>query len=71
MPEEGWTMEDGSLWPGNNRRDHDGIIQVSTGSLAMITMSRLAGSHALPAQLGVFHFIATWIRFSCWLLQRS
>lgn len=28
MPQDGWTMEDGSLWPGNNRRDHEGIIQV-------------------------------------------
>ncbi|CAI5532780.1 unnamed protein product [Closterium sp. Naga37s-1] len=27
-PEEGWMLEDGTPWPGNNRRDHDGIIQV-------------------------------------------
>lgn len=28
VPEEGWTMQDGSLWPGNNVRDHPGMIQV-------------------------------------------
>lgn len=27
MPLEGWTLEDGSPWPGNNRKDHDGIVQ--------------------------------------------
>lgn len=29
VPEEGWTMQDGMLWPGNNIRDHPGMIQVS------------------------------------------
>ena len=29
MPEEGWTMQDGTPWPGNNPRDHPGMIQVS------------------------------------------
>lgn len=28
MPEEGWTMQDGTSWPGNNPRDHPGMIQV-------------------------------------------
>jgi len=28
VPEEGWTMQDGMLWPGNNIRDHPGMIQV-------------------------------------------
>ncbi|KAG8375778.1 hypothetical protein BUALT_Bualt10G0135700 [Buddleja alternifolia] len=28
MPEEGWTMQDGTAWPGNNTRDHPGMIQV-------------------------------------------
>lgn len=28
-PEEGWTMQDGTPWPGNNPRDHPGMIQVS------------------------------------------
>lgn len=30
VPEEGWTMQDGSPWPGNNTRDHPGMIQVRT-----------------------------------------
>lgn len=29
-PEEGWTMQDGTPWPGNNTRDHPGMIQVFT-----------------------------------------
>uniref|UniRef100_A0A803P028 Cellulose synthase n=1 Tax=Cannabis sativa TaxID=3483 RepID=A0A803P028_CANSA len=31
MPEEGWTMQDGTPWPGNNSRDHPGMIQVFLG----------------------------------------
>ncbi|KAK4803551.1 hypothetical protein SAY86_003368 [Trapa natans] len=31
VPEEGWTMQDGTLWPGNNVRDHPGMIQVFLG----------------------------------------
>ncbi|PON90603.1 Cellulose synthase [Trema orientale] len=31
VPEEGWTMQDGTLWPGNNLRDHSGMIQVFLG----------------------------------------
>lgn len=27
-PEEGWTMQDGTPWPGNNVRNHPGMIQV-------------------------------------------
>ncbi|PON41142.1 Cellulose synthase [Parasponia andersonii] len=27
-PEEGWTMQDGTPWPGNNSRDHPGMIQI-------------------------------------------
>ncbi|KAE7995878.1 hypothetical protein FH972_000641 [Carpinus fangiana] len=30
-PEEGWTMDDGTSWPGNNSRDHPGMIQVFLG----------------------------------------
>ncbi|KAI8568063.1 hypothetical protein RHMOL_Rhmol02G0168400 [Rhododendron molle] len=30
-PEEGWTMQDGTPWPGNNTRDHPGMIQVFLG----------------------------------------
>ncbi|KAJ8437572.1 hypothetical protein Cgig2_005323 [Carnegiea gigantea] len=32
MPEEGWTMADGTPWPGNNTRDHPGMIQVFLGN---------------------------------------
>ncbi|KAI9121280.1 hypothetical protein K1719_008313 [Acacia pycnantha] len=31
-PDEGWTMGDGTPWPGNNPRDHPGMIQVFLGS---------------------------------------
>lgn len=31
-PEDGWTMADGTPWPGNNTRDHPGMIQVFLGS---------------------------------------
>ncbi|GAU12645.1 hypothetical protein TSUD_121360, partial [Trifolium subterraneum] len=27
VPEEGWVMQDGTPWPGNNTRDHPGMIQ--------------------------------------------
>lgn len=27
-PCEGWVMKDGTPWPGNNKRDHPGMIQV-------------------------------------------
>ena len=28
-PEEGWTMQDGRPWPGNDTNDHTGMIQVN------------------------------------------
>ncbi|PNT12199.1 hypothetical protein POPTR_011G069600v4 [Populus trichocarpa] len=31
-PDEGWTMQDGTPWPGNNTRDHPGMIQVFLGN---------------------------------------
>ncbi|XP_051126205.1 cellulose synthase A catalytic subunit 8 [UDP-forming] [Andrographis paniculata] len=31
-PDEGWTMADGTQWPGNNTRDHPGMIQVFLGN---------------------------------------
>eukprot|EP00250_Pteridium_aquilinum_P002758 c12973_g1_i1 orf=1-2211(-) len=31
VPDEGWTMQDGTPWPGNNIRDHPGMIQVFLG----------------------------------------
>ncbi|OMP01075.1 Cellulose synthase [Corchorus capsularis] len=33
MPEEGWTMQDGTPWPGNNPRDHPGMIQINLKGL--------------------------------------
>ncbi|MBA0676658.1 hypothetical protein Goari_018126, partial [Gossypium aridum] len=31
VPEDGWTMQDGTPWPGNCVRDHPGMIQVFLG----------------------------------------
>nr|AKE81080.1 cellulose synthase 4.1 [Populus tomentosa] len=31
VPDEGWVMQDGTPWPGNNTRDHPGMIQVFLG----------------------------------------
>ncbi|KAE8777218.1 putative cellulose synthase A catalytic subunit 2 (UDP-forming) [Hordeum vulgare] len=31
VPEEGWIMQDGTPWPGNNTRDHPGMLQVFLG----------------------------------------
>ncbi|CAN0917412.1 Cellulose synthase A catalytic subunit 3 [UDP-forming] [Linum grandiflorum] len=31
VPKEGWIMQDGTPWPGNNTRDHPGMIQVFLG----------------------------------------
>jgi cellulose synthase A len=31
-PRDGWTMADGSPWPGNKRSDHESMIQVRRGS---------------------------------------
>jgi len=33
VPEEGWIMQDGTPWPGNNTRDHPGMIQVGASNL--------------------------------------
>ncbi|XAR64312.1 Cellulose synthase (UDP-forming) [Bertholletia excelsa] len=30
-PDEGWVMQDGTAWPGNNVRDHPGMVQVFLG----------------------------------------
>ncbi|WZZ30858.1 hypothetical protein YC2023_014259 [Brassica napus] len=32
VPLEGWIMPDGTPWPGNNTKDHPGMIQVFLGS---------------------------------------
>uniref|UniRef100_A0A0D3CLC4 cellulose synthase (UDP-forming) n=1 Tax=Brassica oleracea var. oleracea TaxID=109376 RepID=A0A0D3CLC4_BRAOL len=31
VPGEGWVVQDGTPWPGNNTRDHPGMIQVFLG----------------------------------------
>ncbi|KAL4199814.1 hypothetical protein AMTRI_Chr03g53180 [Amborella trichopoda] len=31
FPDEGWVMQDGTPWPGNNPRDHPGMIQMFLG----------------------------------------
>ncbi|KAK7853442.1 cellulose synthase a catalytic subunit 3 [udp-forming] [Quercus suber] len=33
IPEEGWIMQDGTPWPGNNTRDHPGMIQINLRGL--------------------------------------
>lgn len=49
MPEEGWTMQDGTPWPGNNPRDHPGMIQVIQVSLILY--------------LNSIFFFSKWIAF--------
>ncbi|MED6189739.1 Cellulose synthase A catalytic subunit 2 [UDP-forming], partial [Stylosanthes scabra] len=44
VPEDGWTMQDGTLWPGNNVRDHPGMIQVFLGQNGV----RDIGGNELP-----------------------
>ncbi|XP_057971819.1 cellulose synthase A catalytic subunit 2 [UDP-forming]-like isoform X2 [Malania oleifera] len=44
VPEEGWTMQDGTPWPGNNVRDHPGMIQVFLGQSGV----RDVEGHELP-----------------------
>ena len=51
VPEEGWTMQDGSPWPGNNVRDHPGMIQVGVQSL--VHASTINRCHR-PTSLFVF-----------------
>lgn len=45
IPEEGWIMQDGTPWPGNNTRDHPGMIQVSKclGITIILTQSYIVG----------------------------
>jgi hypothetical protein len=44
VPEEGWTMQDGSPWPGNNVRDHPGMIQVGRVLGVTLVQFGLAGN---------------------------
>jgi hypothetical protein len=48
-PEEGWVMPDGTQWPGNNPRDHPGMIQV----ICFLTTQRSYGSIVLSKPYGV------------------
>ena len=45
VPEEGWTMQDGTPWPGNNVRDHPGMIQVRQFIYLLTRVSSLPGDH--------------------------
>lgn len=54
VPEEGWTMQDGTLWPGNNVRDHPGMIQVIISSQLCLTINPL---------FFLQHFILRWLIF--------
>ncbi|MQL85201.1 hypothetical protein Taro_017730 [Colocasia esculenta] len=38
VPDEGWTMQDGTPWPGNSVRDHPGMIQVFLGDNGVCDM---------------------------------
>ncbi|CAL5207064.1 unnamed protein product [Lathyrus oleraceus] len=35
-PEEGWVLQDGTPWPGNNTDNHPGMIQVCLGSAGAV-----------------------------------
>jgi len=41
VPEEGWIMQDGTPWPGNNTRDHPGMIQVSIYRMKLLLLNLL------------------------------
>lgn len=47
VPEEGWTMQDGTPWPGNNVRDHPGMIQVGRCSSGFTSSYIANRSHIL------------------------
>ncbi|KAI9076448.1 hypothetical protein K1719_041595 [Acacia pycnantha] len=53
-PEEGWTMQDGTPWPGNKTRDHPGMIQVFLGSSGAhdIEGNELPGWSMFPERKG-------------------
>ena len=39
VPEEGWIMQDGTPWPGNNTGDHPGMIQVNKKRISSFPMN--------------------------------
>lgn len=47
VPEEGWSLQDGTPWPGNNVRDHPGMIQVGTILFVLLKF-------ALPLNLNLY-----------------
>ena len=47
-PDEGWIMQDGTPWPGNNPRDHPGMIQVIYFSLVKYQCTRCCSHTAHP-----------------------
>jgi len=51
VPEEGWTMQDGTPWPGNKSRDHPGMIQVPTAPAPHPSYCGTHLSHTLTRQL--------------------
>ena len=49
VPEEGWIMQDGTPWPGNNTRDHPGMIQVCLNNQSeIIYMTNDFDNHPNP-----------------------
>jgi len=45
VPEDGWTMQDGTPWPGNSTRDHPGMIQVTVTHLVFCILGCLLNSN--------------------------
>lgn len=41
VPDDGWTMQDGTPWPGNNVRGHPGMIQVIFYQKNLMNLRRL------------------------------
>lgn len=62
-PEEGWTMQDGTPWPGNNTRDHPGMIQVNffIDLFSLYKLTETVLNLTLEAGLG-------WLRTESWIL---
>ena len=54
VPEEGWTMQDGTPWLGNNVRDHSGIIQVGKHKI-IIYILHLSLNHVFVLCLTILH----------------
>lgn len=55
IPEEGWIMQDGTPWPGNNTRDHPGMIQVGSSSNWLFML--IGTAYLLIVKLVRFEFI--------------